>query len=388
MTEFTFDRQNGQLYVGTAAYEHALESGLVDPRDTEDLVAVLTEDARELVHDEWDKLDVGTWDAEDYKLPGQWILEIANKSESGPPTPVTHNQLFILYNRGLGPSVERTKRRFGGTMAGYNTALGPVSGRQRGKYADWTFRQIVDHAAQLKKQKGDWPTGADFQAAYEAGEGPSLTWIERQTQVTKVLERLGLWSSSGKTKEDLLDWGVQVMKANPDLLLSTPLIDCLSAKGMGPSRAAIVSKSRFGSFGNFQLQAEDELRRFDKQTEERNTQVIADAKDIIQTLDLEIDPDSLSATGAARIILCEALGLSFANRQLDFFETASAKMFDSRVLKGSGEDQARIETVALIKDLDRLIWPMDYSHLAVEPDELARFQGRAGKKAKKRPSVT
>ena len=381
MTEFIYDTEECKVVIGRAAYDLAVQDGQLDPRDCEDLTVLLAADSKEECKpqsyiDKERRLD------DDYLTPARWVLNIANQSSSGAPRPVTRNQLTILYNRDLAPDPRQTESRGIGTMTDLNAKLGPTAGRQLGKYSEWTIRDVGLVARRIKSRTGVWPTGEDFQHEFEHGRGPSLTWIERNFGVSAVQEYIGKWNQRDKTESDMLDWAVSVMLANPKKPLGTAMVNCLSARGVGPSLMPI--RGMFRSLGNFQYHAEVEHARHLQERASREAVAILDAKAVLARSSCTNIDDyiaNIDANIAARILLIEELlGLDeITDERLQRLPLLRLGAFIESLSRFKSLSVARFETASITIGVDDILWTRCLDHLVVAQEELEMYQGRKGR---------
>lgn len=258
MSEFYFDSRDGSLLVGAEA---------IDPRLEEAGPAVIPlRDLLEMADfpftpQDFDKRLYEQWSHEELAQLGSWALNII-KTDENPRPILARRHLERLYILGLGPNIRRQHAIT--TMRALRLAADSPEGHDPGLYDEWSARDFARYALQLSQKLGRRPRKEDYTAA----AGPSARIIHRRFGgVGELNEMIGYPNVRAWQPEDYIQWGSQVMRANPHRPFNYFLIEDLSRLDRGPSEYPIYR--RFGTIGNFRelVQAE-----YDRQQAARSKQ--------------------------------------------------------------------------------------------------------------------
>jgi len=255
MAEIWIDTRLGELLVGEAAISQRLEQ--TGPGDIAPLRDILL--AREFkIAGDFEKADVTDWQKDDYINFGKWVFNVLNKDEE-PAVAVSWTHVERLYSLGLGPSGYRIHRspHFQG-MKGFREAIGsPITYReQRSVYREtWGAQDYEKYIEDQEIALDRKLTRDEINALARQNKGPhSQTIVSNYGLLRDIDTNRGYYRSEGMTEDNLLEWGVDVMRANNGLLHWTmPYI--LSRRRQGIPARTIHDK--VGGFGKFRRRTQE-----------------------------------------------------------------------------------------------------------------------------------
>lgn len=237
--ETWFDTRDGALLIGEAAIEERLiEAGpAVVP-----LRQLLLAEEFPVQFDDYEKVGADELSLDDYLVLGKWALKILQNPD-GSLRALTENYLDRLYLLGLGPEKRAYGRdiRFGSTTS-FQEAIGsPVNVANPNKYEDWSLQRYLSLARGVFDRTGRKPTPSGYIDEARPDDAPAYSHIARKHDGFSFLgELIGFTDYEQSTEQELIEWGVDVMKANPDKGFSARLAGKLSAIDRGPPYKLLV----------------------------------------------------------------------------------------------------------------------------------------------------
>jgi hypothetical protein len=185
------------------------------------------------------------WPEERYKRYGRWLNKAAASNEGFAKYNLTKPIVLQAARLGLGPG-RRGVENFYGSFTGFYKSIEITQTQMKGQFDDWTIDRFIKHLQWVEDQCGQRPTREvinDF--------ARSKPWVYPTARI--IAERIGGGQNLGPALElagyldirnweesDYLDWGVKFMKANNGLAISTPSLDYVSKKHLGPSPTSVA----------------------------------------------------------------------------------------------------------------------------------------------------
>lgn len=260
MERVWYDQQEGRMLVGQAALDASLEqTGIGDIVPLRDLL-----EADDFAHTvrSFDKLDTSSWTREDLIVSGRFVLKLLQQVD-GTEQPVKQKHIDRMYVLGLGPitgALYGRKNRPFTNLTDYLRAIGSTVVSAKKLYHSWTEEDFGDYSKRLEAKLGRPPTINDYDDAARTGEGPSQFIVYQRTDgVAALNERNGHVDVRFWEETDYVQWGADVIEANPDIGLTITACTILSARRQGPSDPNV--KKHFGSWKAFKARAIEEADR-------------------------------------------------------------------------------------------------------------------------------
>lgn len=352
MAEFYFDTRDGSLLVGAAAIEPRVEEAGPAVVPLRDLLT--DEDFPYTTHD-YQKIKGEHWSHEEIASLGSWALRVIK--QEGEPLPVlTRRHYERLYVLGLGPYMRRQKSVT--SMRALRAAAGSPEGVDPGVYDDWTASDFTKYAHSLSKRLGRRPRKYD----YDESGGPTAGIIHRRFgSVGELNEMIGYPNVRAWQPEDYIEWGVQVMRANPHKDFSYELLEDLSRRDRGPSESPIYR--RFGTFTNFRNLVAFEFTRQESETASKKAALLERFDSINGNGELstaEERPESEKLQYIGKYELARQCLANKSDKSLIAAAVATLPPAEFvKKLRSYNEqlDVAKIETEAVILDVHAFIWP-------------------------------
>lgn len=323
-------------------------------------------------------------DTESLTSYGQWVLGLLG--DGTPASQLTRTVLDNIAASGLGPDSQVPKRRFGSRHRFQAAVAAPDhSAHLQDPYTGWSRQRRVRYLARIEKSVRRAPTEADVIRRHEVGEGPSLRSLTTATPLRELREELGYPNVHAWDKDDAVDWGVDVRRANAGEQLCWIHVDILGAKRRGPSYRYILK-----TFGSWAIYRDAVNAAFQQKGVSYEAQVEGYRDEVNSSYDLmswrEIDDKSLLRNmGCLRVIqqiiphtteseLVKQIGAD------NFSLIKTIKRYNPTISKDDIELNA--ETLGVYDD----IWPSSLymKRLYVSPDELAVVRAREADKTRAR----
>ena len=248
-----FDLSNGEVLAGAADRDRYLAAGAQAVHVVE-LGGLLRDptphlDPRET---DYERIDTSGWPRERFIAFARWLGRIVPEPTDPRKEKVTQHVLWHARQIGLGPGIHAIRQEFGNYTNLYREArLG--GSRPVGLFDDWGVTDAVAYIKRVGRDKK--PRVADLKRLNRINpNNPKAEYLtERFRDIggfSKLVELAGYNVIHGWSRDDYVDWGVRVMRANDGQTPSQSMIDYLSKQDRGPS-ASIVAK-HFDSLSNFQ----------------------------------------------------------------------------------------------------------------------------------------
>jgi len=376
-----FDTQSGNL---TTRHVDNIQRAVLVPPHVLPLGRLLTTEDFPFTVDSYPKPDPTEWQPKHYRSLGKVAVE-SMRSEGITDRALTWRHLQRLYHLGLGPDCRRYFREGGSgfvSMTDFQRYIGSPVNNPNGAFLSWTIEDYTDHAKDLMAKLDRVPTMVDYIESANDGYGPSYDVIrERVGGIGLLHDRLGFPYIPGWHRQDYIDWGVQVVDANPNESLTALLCDILSRKKRGPSASNVISK--FSTWTAFKRSVEDDklgmaapvdLATVRATKIEKYQRMIASGE--LPSSYLTLEPQALIRCSAKFLIAQHFL----REASLTAIHAVAAKeSFVTEIIKRSPSLTAgHIEVVATSKELFDDVWPApdsrDYLHVAM--DEMAEYRKR------------
>ena len=370
-----FDTLEGKLIVGDAAYEQALEQSF--PGDIRPLGELLLAETFEFGTGSFIERGVQQHLGPDEKQAlGKWAIAVL-ESHAGKPVMLKGEHLDRLHWLGLSPDKESVMRPFGGAD-GYRAAIGsPLPWRgKHGRFARMSDEELLQHMQSIIEERGYGPCDAD----YDDPRWPTDNMLDRRFGGRgRLSEHLGRVYTRELDKDDYIDWGVAVIKANGKDRFVPLLIRALTRRQAGPDLHTIQSH-----FVRWSIFKEAAVTEHD-QRQEYELQSAADKReryDLWYELhklprELKGQPDEYAAIG--RYLLVDKFGIMLTTKQKLELALPNSKNFMSKLLSTNEALSAGdIESYAVARQVFDDIWPPQgrYPDLHVPEDELATLRER------------
>jgi hypothetical protein len=258
MTEVLFDTEKGRIINPLLAHNRVQDTDIVVP-----LEHLLETQNFTYVLGDFQRPETEGWSRFRSVSVGKLALRALKTDEAPQPLRTRHmSRLAIL---GMIPVPDIYKKHFSDFYA-YKRTIGSPIRYDRIRYADWTPPDYIDYARLTVEDLGREPAIADYDLKFDRQEGPSFARIQSvMGGIKKFHEHIGFPDISGWDKDDFVIWGIQVMKANPDIDISLPMIDILAERHRGPSVWTVYNRMPGGW---------SELKR--KVSEEGSVQIAAE----------------------------------------------------------------------------------------------------------------
>lgn len=242
MTEFMLDTNNSQLFIGRPAYEQAVETGAVDPRDAVNLATLIATSTRTDQFCTETLIDTTNYTREDCITDARWLLTLLASHEASTGQTVLPREYHLrhLSQLGLTASLKRLQLRSEMNTGALFQEAGAEQGYFRGQFDQWTDQDYIQLARELETErlaKGlhGRPTRPDFLKAARSGRGPGIKKINtEQGGVLQLTEKIGYLDVTALDETGYLQWGVKAWRANGGVLNRT-IVNALSARDKGPA---------------------------------------------------------------------------------------------------------------------------------------------------------
>lgn len=186
------------------------------------------------------------WDKESATAYGQWLCAVLGYSQetTGPP----NEEMFSRASKlGLGPSYTTLVRIEGiDNFPNYQRLIDFIP--KRG-FGDWTKADYIREGLRLTQEHGRL-TGRKLDELYRQGLFPAkLATKNRFGSLRNFHELTGKPSTKGWMEDDHIDWGIAVLDQNPNIVITTSVLEKLSARKVGPSDLTV--RNMFGGIQEF-----------------------------------------------------------------------------------------------------------------------------------------
>ena len=247
MTEFGFDRRNGELLVGAAAIELRQEEA---GPEIIDVPTLLKTPDFPFKHGDFSPSDTA-WNADACIELGRWTLSMLTETEDMPPA-LNKEHIRRLRVMGIGPGLREVTINNGfSSFTDYKQQVGAAMIDVRGVYDKWGVPHILHYVEKTWGHKRITQHEVDAMAA--RGRGPSSYVLGKIFGTIGALNNMrGFYTVAEWDLPEYNLWGAKVIAANggqPQVLTST-LIDILSRRDQGPSYNQIL-KLYGGKLANF-----------------------------------------------------------------------------------------------------------------------------------------
>jgi hypothetical protein len=316
---------------------------------------------------DFEKVDPKLWDRDCCLELGR--LVVAAIERDGERRSMTRLHISRLEILGQAPG-QKLFYEFFDNFSNFKREVGSPIRYDRVLYADWGINEVVQYAEQTKKELGRLPIIADYQQLFNEGRGPSFALIEARARgIRKLNDRLGYPDTKDWEKIDFVDWGVDVMSANPGNDFSLNLIDALAAEGRGPSQHTIKRCVRWSSLRKEvenEFQTRPEVKRQERTAKLRQYRSMIE-QGTMPINSIAITDDELLSVGARYAVIQDCAADLAVDRKLRICSVPPDRFVRylrrSRPTLSAGD----IELAAILLNLFDDIWPVDGSieHLYV-----------------------
>jgi hypothetical protein len=371
MAETYFNTCDGRLYIGQAA----IAEGMQQPDNDLVPLAELLRTPDFSPPGEYKKQQGSNWTREDCVALGQWVislisgvpgrtvsaLESINDTAVPANAEIDHKYIARLYALGIGPDKAVIRRRFG-RMWGYAEALGVRNTKSGDKFRDWTLEQYVANAAALAKTLGRKPLRTDYEAQYEAFQGPGIRMIvSRAGGISRLNELIGYPNIRSWEEEDFIDWGVKVRLANEGRPFTVRDIRRLAGMDRGPT--LITIQKRFGSVSKFQTLVGEETEVVVREQEEQDGQLMAKHDELTAAGELVLPEDADTAAKlrmtAKYLVVRRCLPGMDRETAASMAALRISQFIPALMSKNSQLTAGFVESTAVALGVFDYIWPMD-----------------------------
>jgi len=351
-----FDAKRGQIISPDEAVLADDTSALLPLRD------LLMADELPFKKGDFEKPDPKLWDKERFLEVGKLVL--ATIEQDGERWPITTEHLGRMATLGLAAG-SRTFRRYFDDFTIFKQEIGSPIRYDRLVYAEWGTTDLVQYAKDTMKELSHLPRIVDYGRNFDQGKGPSYAWIEdRVKNVGELNECLGYPNTRNWDKADFLDWGVNVMTANPGKDFSLNIVAALAADGRGPGRRTISEK--YGKWVLFREDVENEFRTRPKiKQQERDAKLNRYQsmleRGIIPPNIMPVAKNRLLAAGARYIVIQDCAPDLIVSEKREICRTPINKFIRLMLKSKPNLTAGYIEMVADSHGVFDDIWPLDGS---------------------------
>jgi hypothetical protein len=209
-----------------------------------------------------ERLDVDAWEIPDYVTYGKVLVRLvrAYNVENDETALLRARTLNRAYYLGLGPHLKRftAPDRFG-SLWNFHQEIDYHPKYKRGQFDSWSHNQLLKHVDSVFKATRfgkDQPIAAALDEKARSETVPSSKIIRRRIgTVQEVLDLLGYPDISKWERDDYIDFGVKVMRANAGQIPKRHHFDYLSSQRRGPSTRTIFN--HFGKLSYYQKLIKD-----------------------------------------------------------------------------------------------------------------------------------
>jgi len=385
MKHYLFDTQAGRLL--------AEDTDVVDctptlPPHIVPLGQLLASEDFPYAADPYPKLNAAEWQPEDYRALGMVALD-SLRAEGLLDEAVSWRHLQRLYKLGLGPDSHRYTRHAGSkysSLTDFQKDIGSPFNNANGAFIDWTVEDYTNHAKTLIRNLGKVPSACDYKASAREGIGPSYDVIKyRVGGIRSLHDRLGYPNVTEWEKQDYVDWGVQVIEANPNVGFTRDLCDVLSPKKRGPStRNVLVTFEKWSVFKGEVLKEKSVMNDTADLSAVRDEKIVTYLAMVksgrLPPSYANLDPHRLLKKSARYLIVQQCLQ---GEKQQVIESIATKDAFVREILRRNNEITAgHVENVAVRHDLYDDVWPAENprDYLRVTSTELEKYRKRNAEK--------
>lgn len=361
---------DNKLIIGSAALEHALESG-VDPRDIAGpLSTLLTAPERPVQPTFTEPLPAAGWDSEEDVTTAIWLDDVC-RSDADNHGPLHEEAIVRAGYLGIVPRITYFKNRPGRLVGLYAEAQ--LKGvRTRSLFDSWAASDFVGYLHDLAKELGRRPKIDDIKERAEIAGNPSLRQIGIRFGRPGILFEMAGWPEVRRMEtDDFIDWGVMFMEANDGTVPTSLHLKYLSKshRGLGPGPTAIYDHDGFTSLLDFQTRAID---RYSQIQQEQNDQAkllketlavqLANGDSMVASVLNGVNDDAELLKRYSRHLLIQQVGLALEPAQLrDMCKITQNQYFVDKLMQAGSQTLAQLETAALALGIYEYIWPTDHS---------------------------